>query len=85
MVVALLGAIAGAWVGFRIGGVGAAILGAFVVSASGAFIGLIIGAGIEALADGWRQWSANNFGGLFAFLVAVGVVAAIVLLWDVGR
>lgn len=80
-----LGAILGAGIGFRIGGVGAAILGLFVVSESGAFVGLLIGAGIEALADGWRRWFAGNFGGLVAFLVVAGVLAAIVLLWGVGQ
>jgi hypothetical protein len=85
VVVSALGAIGGAYIGFRLGGVGAAILGMIVVSASGAFLGLLIGAGIEALGDGWRRLSANNHGGLIALLAVVGVLAAIVLLWDVGH
>jgi hypothetical protein len=84
-VIGLLGAIAGAYIGFGIGGVGAAILGVIVVSASGAFLGLLVGGAIETSGDVWRHLSAKRFAGLPMVAGAVAVVLAIVLLWGVGR
>lgn len=84
-VIGLFGAIAGAYIGFRIGGVGAAILGVIVVSASGAFLGLLVGGAIETSGDVWRQLSANRFAGLLLVVGTVAVVMSIVLLWGVGH